>query len=377
MTRILVIEDETMLREEVMEWLTFEGYEVVGAADGLAGVQNALQQVPDLIICDITMPRLDGHGVLLELRAHPATASVAFIFVTARASHDDIRTGMALGADDYLTKPFNHLELLQAVETRLHKKAIIEQQRQRELEQWQAAFEYEREQRLLKARLVAMFSHDFRNPLATILSSSNILRHYEDRLTPDRKQQHFNQIDGSVRLLLQMLEDMLVIAEMERGHLAYAPVTEDLTTYAAGIIDEFRLISETTHTLHFESTVEFLAEFDPKLFRQILTNLTSNALKYSPAGTVVQVCLRPAGGSIELQVRDHGIGIPQADQVHLFEPFHRAANTGEVKGTGLGLTIVKQAVDLHGGTIDIESLEEAGTTVIVTLPQPTLHKRGA
>src|SRR5258707_7424131 len=122
MTQILVIEDETMLREEVLDWLTFEGYEAVGAQDGLVGVETAAEHRPDLIICDITMPRLDGYGVLLEIQANPATIGIPFIFVTARASQEDTRKGMASGADDYITKPFTRLDLLQAVKAPLEKK---------------------------------------------------------------------------------------------------------------------------------------------------------------------------------------------------------------------------------------------------------------
>src|SRR5258707_6017674 len=160
MTKILVIEDETLLREEVLDWLTFENYEVYGAENGLAGVEAALHYLPDLVISDITMPRLDGYGVLLELHSNPQTSSVPFIFMTARAAHDDVRKGMASGADDYITKPFTRRELLDTVQSRLQKKVTIEQERQREIDQLQQALTHEREQQLVKAKMVAMFSHD-------------------------------------------------------------------------------------------------------------------------------------------------------------------------------------------------------------------------
>src|SRR5689334_13856266 len=122
MTKILIIEDEQILREEVTKWLQLEDYETFNAPDGLAGISEALAHKPDLIICDITMPLLDGHGVLLELRANPVTVDTPFIFVTARAAYEDVRQGMDLGADDYIIKPFGRVELLQAVRTRLGKK---------------------------------------------------------------------------------------------------------------------------------------------------------------------------------------------------------------------------------------------------------------
>lgn len=168
MTKVLIIEDEAVLRDEIIEWLKLEGFEALGAGDGIEGTTVAFQHLPDLIICDITMPRLDGYGVLLELRANPLTATLPFIFVTARAAHEDVRYGMNLGADDYITKPFTRTEFLNAIQIRLEKKAQREEEFLRELGRWQEALEYEREQRLLKAKLVAMFSHDFRNPLASI-----------------------------------------------------------------------------------------------------------------------------------------------------------------------------------------------------------------
>jgi len=122
MTKILVIEDETILREEIVEWLTMEGYEAVGAEDGMAGVESALRYLPNLIVCDILMPRLDGYGVLFEVHANPATVNIPFIFLTAKAAHEDIRKGMGLGADDYVIKPFTRLDLLQAIQARLAKK---------------------------------------------------------------------------------------------------------------------------------------------------------------------------------------------------------------------------------------------------------------
>lgn len=126
MSRLLVIEDETDLREEMVDWLTLENYEVIQAGNGIEGIQRTLESYPDLIICDISMPELDGYGVLLEVQSNPATFQIPFIFVTAYASREDIRYGMSLGADDYITKPFTRTELLNAIVGRLHKKAVQE-----------------------------------------------------------------------------------------------------------------------------------------------------------------------------------------------------------------------------------------------------------
>jgi signal transduction histidine kinase len=368
MTKILVIEDEAILRGEIGEWLTFEGYDVIGAEDGLVGVEAASRDLPDLIICDITMPRLDGYGVLLEMRANSTTAHIPFILVTARASHEDIRQGMALGADDYITKPFSRMELLQAVQARLGKKAAQESYYERQVGQLQKALTQEHEERLLKAKLVAMFSHDFRNQITVVLSSNALLRKYTDRLDEDRRQELINRIDRAARLLMQMLDDMLIVAEMETGY--FAPQKEPLSVarFLQDIIAEFQTIFGEKHQLHFESNFDDTVMADARLLRQIAANLISNAIKYSPRGGEVRISLGYQGGQCILSVQDHGIGISEADQARLFDAFQRGENVGAITGTGLGLAIVKQAVDLQGGTIRFESQIGVGTTVVVALP---------
>lgn len=368
MMKILVIEDESILREEVVEWMKLEGYEAIGCADGVAGINEAFSYRPDLIICDITMPLLDGHGVLLELRANPSTSAIPFIFVTARASHDDVRKGMNLGADDYITKPFTRVELLQAVQTRLEKIALQQQEHQNEVKQWKQAFEQEREQRFLKSKLVAMFSHDFRNPLGAILSSVSIVRDYADHMGEQRRLKHLNRAEASVRQLIQMLDDMLIVSQMESGNLAFKPEQLNMSEFLQQIVDEFQFIYTETCSLVFKSQFADDIMADPRLLRQIAANLISNAIKYSPQGSEVQILLEYDDDQVGISVRDHGIGIPEADQQRLFTAFQRASNVGDVRGTGLGLAIVKQAVDLHGGSIELESKVGMGTTVTVQIP---------
>jgi two-component system, sensor histidine kinase and response regulator len=368
MTRILLIEDETILAREVMEWLTLEGYDVMRAEDGIAGVEAAFRHCPDLIICDITMPRLDGHGVLLELRSNLATANIPFIFVTARASYEDIRQGMAMGADDYITKPFTRLELLEAVQTRLDKKAIVEHKFQGEVHQLQAALAQEHERLMLKAKLVAMYSHDFRNPLSIIMSSNSLLRDYTDRLDDKRRLMHFNRVEGAVRQLMQMLDDMLVVAQMETGNLDFSPALMNVGELLGGIVDEFQAIHSETHHIVYENRLKEPVMTDPRLLHQIAGNLISNAIKYSPKDSQVTILLERQKGQYSLTVKDQGIGIPESDQERLFHEFQRASNVGAVPGTGLGLAIVKQAVDLHGGSIELTSESGMGTTVTVRIP---------
>jgi signal transduction histidine kinase len=368
MTRILVIEDESLLCAEVSDWLTFEGYDVQGATDGAAGVEMAFQFLPDLIICDITMPKLDGYGVLLELHSNPITASIPFIFVTARAAHEDIRKGMTAGADDYITKPFTRLELLQAVESRLQKKLAQRHEVEEKVNALQQALAQEREQRLLKAKLVAMFSHDFRNPLTSILSSNSLLRDYADQMDEGRRLTHLGRIDASGRQLIQMLDDMLLVMEMDTGNLNFKPVSMNPEQLFQRILEEFQAIYGETHQITFESSFHTDATADVRLLRAIAVNLLSNAIKYSPQGSEVRLTLSYSDDQFVISVQDQGIGIPKEDQKKMFSAFQRASNVGDIRGTGLGLAIVKQGTDLHNGSVYLESQEGVGTTIIVTIP---------
>lgn len=369
MTKILVIEDEADIRDEVIDWLQFEGYTVIGAVNGQQGLERIYQETPDLIVSDIAMPEMDGYELLLEVRLNPRFINIPFIFLTAVSDRDSVRKGMNMGADDFVTKPFTHAELLESIRSRLGKKTAQESQIQAQIERLHSDLTEEREKRLLKSRLVAMFSHDFRNPLSSILSSSSIIRNYEDRLTPERKRQYLDRIDGSVRLLLQMLDDMLMVAEMESGHFEFSPQLFDLNALIETILDEFRLISQGTHRLTFRTYLKNYIYADPKLMRHIITNLLSNAIKYSSENTEVTIIVEERDQQVSLMVEDHGIGIPEESLPLLFDAFHRAQNAKSVSGMGLGLTIVKQSVDLHGGTIDVGSVLGEGTRFVVMLPQ--------
>ncbi|MCB9452799.1 MAG: response regulator [Anaerolineaceae bacterium] len=368
MTRILVIEDEAPIRDEVVDWLLFEGYDVRGVGNGRLGIEAIYQESPDLIICDIAMPEMDGHQVLLEIRSNVNFAHIPFIFLTASADRDSVRKGMNLGADDYLTKPFTHSEVMNAVRSRLDLKLIQEAQWQNRIDMLNSALIEEHEKNRLKTRLVAMFSHDFRNPLALILSSSNIIRNYEQRITTEQKHYHLDRIDGSVTFLVQMLDEMLMLAELESGNLAFAPESLDITDFIEGIVEEFRLIDQQSHKIVFQSTLNHPMQVDPKLLRQITSNLLSNALKYSPPGMNVTVTLIEKDEHIRLVVADQGIGIPKDSLPQLFEPFYRAKNARNASGTGLGLSIVRDCVTRHQGKIEIESEIDKGTRCIVWLP---------
>ncbi len=379
MTKILVIEDETILREEVVAWLTLEEYTVISAEDGVAGVEAALHHQPDLIVCDIMMPRLDGYGVLFEVHSHQTTAQIPFIFVTARAAYEDMRKGMDLGADDYLTKPFTRLDLLQAIQTRLTKKAVQEQAQQRAVEQLQQALTQTTQSRLLNAKLVAMFSHDFANSLTSILLANSLLRDYSDRMDEQRRLTHRNRIEASARLLLQMLDDLVVVARMESGVLELEPAPLNITNFFERIVADFQSIYGDRHQILLESHFTATLMIDTRLLRQIATNLISDAITHSPPKGEIHVRLASHADACVITVHDQGVGMPKIEQLHLFAAVKHNSDLDDIANTGLGLAIVKQSIALHGGSVAIESQPDAGTTVTVTLllePRATAQMAG-
>ena len=374
MAKILIIDDEAAIRDEVMDWLVFEGHEVLGAANGRSGLALIHEHTPDLILCDIAMPELDGREVLIEVRATPHLSQTPFIFLTAAADRESIRKGMSMGADDYLTKPFTHAEVLAAVNARLSRKAQQAALLQAQIKTLDAALSEDQENHLLKSHLVAMFAHDFRNPISAILAFSSLLRSYDQRLTLEKKQRYLDRIDGSAKLLLQMLDEMMTLAEMESGHLECIPNPVDLTHFINDLVEEFSLIDGGAHCFTFHSAVAGFCEVDKKLLRQILVNLISNAMKYSPQKSEISIRLDQTDADLLFEVRDQGIGISAEDLPRLFDPYFRATNAKTLKGTGLGLPIVQECVALHGGQIAVESRLDEGSRFVVTLPKNALPK---
>ena len=231
------------------------------------------------------------------------------------------------------------------------------------------ALEKEKELNELKSRFISMASHEFRTPLTAILGSSELLEHYSDKWSSEKKLVHFERIHSNVEHLAELLNDVLLIGQVEAGKLEFNPKRLDVVQFCSSLVEELQLSARSEYTITFTCQLSQLEGYlDEKLLRHILSNLLSNAIKYSPISTTVKFELVCQNDLAIFYVQDSGIGIPLEDQQHLFESFHRAKNVGNIPGTGLGLSIVKRSVDLHGGYITVESEVEVGTTFTVTIP---------
>ncbi len=245
----------------------------------------------------------------------------------------------------------------------------VKEQLQRQQEELRQTLQQEKELHELKSRFVSMTSHEFRTPLATILGSTELLKYYSQSWSEEKKLFYLHRIQANVQHMSQMLEEVLLLSKAEVGKLECQLQPLDLTSFCRSLVEELQLLPENHHRLQFaHQNHGRMVKLDEKLLRHILGNLLANAIKYSPPGSVVRLELTYELETVVFQIHDQGIGIPQKDQKHLFEPFYRASNVGQTPGMGMGLAIVKKAVDLQQGEISVHSSIGMGSTFTVTLP---------
>lgn len=230
------------------------------------------------------------------------------------------------------------------------------------------ALEKERELNELKSRFVSMASHEFRTPLSTILTSLSLLRRYVGEDHEVKREKHFQRIRNSVHNLTGILNDFLSLDKLEAGVVKCLPEAFDLHELAETLVDELAALRKPGQKIELNWSGEGQVVLDPKMMRNVLTNLLSNAIKYSNSDGTIRLDIARKESSLSIQVVDQGIGIPKADQAHLFSRFFRAGNATNIQGTGLGLNIVRKYLGLMQGTIEFESIEGQGTTFSITLP---------
>lgn len=241
--------------------------------------------------------------------------------------------------------------------------------RKRAEEDRERALADEKELNELKSRFVTTVSHEFRTPLGIINSSAEILEAYLDRLSPEERATNLHDIVDASQHMASLMEEVLLLGRVESGKLACRPATLEVELFCKRLVADVLAASHQRCPIQlYVSPSALTVLVDESLVRHILTNLLSNASKYSPAGSVVQLSVVGSANHIEFTVKDHGIGIPEADARQLYQAFHRGRNVGDAPGTGLGMSIVKRCVEIHGGTISFQSQEGKGTTFVVLLP---------
>jgi len=226
----------------------------------------------------------------------------------------------------------------------------------------------EKELNEMKSRFVSMASHEFRTPLTTMMSSLSLVARYNERNDPENHAKHVGKIKKSIINLTDILNDFLSVSKLEEGRVENTPEELDLKQFLLEITSEMKgMLAEKQSILQEYSGKETL-RVDPKILRNVLFNLLSNAIKFSPEDAVIELLTKVDEQNTIISVKDHGIGICEKDQDHLFERFFRGSNATHIQGTGLGLNIVARYVDLMNGDITIDSAQNKGTTVTLSIP---------
>lgn len=253
--------------------------------------------------------------------------------------------------------------------------ACINITQQKQIEQnIRKALSKEKQLNELKSRFIAMASHEFRTPLSAILSSVSLIGRYQTTEEQPKRDKHINRIKSNVSTLTGILDDFLSLSKLEEGRVESTPVPFDLHAFMKEVTDEMQGVAKSGQELQISYQGEKEVFLDKRLLKNILINLISNATKYSPEGAEVELYADISEPYIKLSVKDYGIGIPEDEQVHLFERFYRAHNATNIQGTGLGLNIVQKYVTLMGGKVEFESRLNQGTTFTLIFPRTNISE---
>ena len=267
----------------------------------------------------------------------------------------------------------NEMRRLNAeLEAKVEERTIILKEALQRLEQSQEelseALDKERQLNEIKSRFVSMASHEFRTPLSTVLSSASLLTKYKDAEDQPKRERHIEKIKASVKQLNDILEDFLSLGKLDEGKVAVAVNEFSLNDLIQDVIDEMKGLAKDKQKIVYSMNDGELIATDKKLLRNVLINLISNAIKFSGEDSSVWVNSNVNNGTVNISVKDEGIGISDDDQIHLFSSFFRGKNVLNIQGTGLGLHIVKRYMDLLDGEVNLESQLGKGTTITIKIP---------
>jgi DNA-binding response OmpR family regulator/anti-sigma regulatory factor (Ser/Thr protein kinase) len=363
MKKVLIIDDTPEVCQVIEETLGMFGFATFAAGDGEAGVAVAREQTPDLIICDINMPRMDGYATLRRIREHETTATIPFIFLSGVVDRPNMRRGMEMGADDYLTKPFTPSELLAAVNARLHKKAEIDRRSDQRLDE-------------LRGKMTLALPHELRTPLNGIMGLATILIEDHARLRPEEILESATYINDSAKRLSRLIENFLAYAQLELmakdARKIVAQATATFTPVQALVLDTAREVARRfgrENDLQAEAAAGTVAGI-PDNLQKIVEEITDNAFKFSEPGSPVRITGRLDTGHYWVEVTNEGRGMT-AQQINAIAPhvqFEREKY--EQQGAGLGLCIARRLCDLNGVRVDMASQPGRDMTVTLVFAAP-------
>jgi signal transduction histidine kinase len=361
---ILVVEDSELLLMALRDVLEVEGYEVVTAGDGVEALEVMQENVPDLIIADISMPRMDGYRFFKEVRARPQWVPIPFIFLTARAEREDRLRGKALGAEDYLIKPFDPQELVVVVRSRIGRAQAIQQWEKDRFEE-------------LKEQIVTLLSHELRTPLTSVYGYTELALEDAAALPASEFQHYLMGIKRGADRLTRLVEDLLMVVRQDTGQLE-----KEFRLLGEVESDVGEVLRKAVQAQQIEASsndIELVADIPSDLppvrvytyfLKEAVGRLIDNALKFSRSkGERVIITASADDDWLEISVSDEGVGIPEEKLHHLFERFSQIdRDIMEQQGAGLGLVIAQGLVQSMDGQIAVESEFGQGSTFTIRLP---------
>jgi two-component system, sensor histidine kinase and response regulator len=361
MKTILVIEDEQTLRESISDLLEIEGFSVINADLGCKGIQMAQTRLPDLILCDVNMPDVDGYHVLSALQQNPIAKTIPFIFLTARGKKSDLRHGMNLGADDYLVKPCTAEELLESIASRFTRHDLLCNQSQEQLEE-------------LRSSITTSLPHELHTPLNNILLFSEILM--DEYVSIDRSDilEIAEGIRSSANRLYQLTQNFLYYTQLEIA--AHDPERRAALCAGATFNGEEQIAKIATRLAQQENRAADLSLKLQKInlrmsdmrLQKTMEELISNAFKFSKPGTPVEISSYLTEQNCVVCITDFGRGMTLEQIANLGAYMQFDRRFYEQQGAGLGLIIAKRMLELHGGQLAIDSAVDLRTTIQATIP---------
>ena len=388
---ILIVDDQDTVRDVLKTVLGGGGYTDIVTAEsadeafallGLDDPSAAVSPV-DLILMDVNMPEMDGVTACARLKGDPHLRDIPVIMITGDSEVSGLTKALASGAVDYITKPPNFEEMLARVGSAIQSKWEMDrrksayfndlQEKSVSLELALAELEKKNEEleqaSLAKTQILSTATHELKTPLTSIVGYVDRMLLRQDTVGPlnERQQRYMETVRNNAHRLKNLVDDLLDISRIEAGCLELSLRNLDLAQEIGESIKSLRTqFQEKQIRVSFMLSPDCPTEIwaDQLRFAQVISNLLSNACKYSPAETTVTISVSRQGEAAQIEVSDQGIGISQEDQAKLFTKFFRADNsfTREASGTGLGLYITKHLVEAHGGSIWVESKEGQGTT---------------
>ncbi len=357
--RVLVVDDEPHNRMLLNRILT-PRCQIFEAADGPQTLKMVEAEPVDLVLLDIMMPGMNGLEVLEAIRGMPATADLPVILISALADNEDIVRGLQKGANDYVAKPFDVDVVSARVDTHIQLKRMMDIQKQ-------ALAELQTAQQM-KDRLFRIASHDLKSPLSNVRMAELLLREFvnDDPTAIDI----LDTLRTTVGNMNAVIEDFLGVARIQSAgidvHLEPVTVQEAVMQ----VVASYTMAAENKNIALQVRDLPGMMRADPARLAQVLSNLLSNALKYSPQQTTVTLWSEASGDAVRISVADQGPGIPENERQRLFTEFGRLSNlpTGSETSTGLGLWIVKHLVNLQNGTVGVDNPTEGGSVFWVEFP---------